>query len=237
MRGAASVRLVVMMSAFAAAGALSPRLAFAQARVVSEPSEPSLLALTRDWSRASSLGDLREAKTRSDHLELRVWAGYDTSTTQAIVIRRAGGKWSAFIARVLRCEMQIPVAVGDTASRETMRGFVAEARRHCGTPVADVAAGTRIVTADTVIVAPLAFPDSTIEAAWNTAAQAGALELPARVKHTAASDGLTYVVELRRGNDYRASEIERVEPPETDADGRIRRVYQALGTLLRTPPS
>jgi hypothetical protein len=210
-----------------------PRSAFAQARVVSEPAEPSLLALTRGWSRASSLGDLREARTSSDHLELRVWAGYDTSTTQAVVVRRAGGRWAAFVARVLRCEMQIPLGVGDTASARTMQSFVAEARRHCSGPVTSAGAGVRIITADTVVVAQLALPDSTIERAWTAAVNGGALEMPGRAKHAASGDGLTYVVELRRGSEYRASEIERVDPPETEADRQMRRVYAVLATLVR----
>lgn len=213
--------------------ALAARGAFAQARVASEPSEPSLLSLTRGWSRASSLGDLREAKSGSDHLELRVWAGYDTSTTQAIVVRRTGGRWSAFVARVLRCEMLIPLAVGDTASPQTMRSFVAEARRHCGKPVENVGAGVRVITADTVVVAQLALPDSTIEGAWTTAVRAGALEMPGRVKHASPGDGLTYVVEVRRGNEYRASEIERVDPPETEADRQLQGLYATLTRLLR----
>ena len=207
--------------------------AFAQARVVSEPSEPSLLSLTRGWSRASSLGDLREARTRPDHLELRVWAGYDSSTTQAIAIRRAEGRWSAFVARVLRCELQVPVAVYDTASAATMRQFVAEARRHCGTTVRDIGAGARIITADTVVVAQLALPDSTIERAWNAAVSAGVLDMPGRAQRAAPpGDGFTYVIETRRGNDYRASEIERVEPPATDADRAVQQVYAALRRLM-----
>jgi hypothetical protein len=44
---------------------------------------------------------------------------------------------------------------------------------------------------------------------------------------------LTYVVELRRGSEYRASEIERVDPPETEADRQMQRVYAPLATLVR----
>ena len=210
-----------------------PRAVLAQARVVSEPSPPSLLPLARGWSRASSLGDLREAKTGSNHLELRVWAGFDTSTTQAIVVRRAGGRWSALVARVLRCEMQIPLAVGDTASPRTMQSFVAEARRHCGTPITNLSAGARIITADTVVVAQLAVPDSVIEQAWNAATQTGVLELPGRVSHSSPGDGLSYLLEVRRGSEYRASEIERVDPPETEADRQVKRVWAALAALLQ----
>jgi hypothetical protein len=117
---------------------LFARPSFGQARVVSAPSEPSLLNLTTSWSRASSLGDLRELRTRSDHLELRVWRGYGASETRAVVLRYTDGHWSASLARVIRCEIQIPRSVGDTAKAATMRLYVAEARRNCGTSVVDV---------------------------------------------------------------------------------------------------
>ena len=114
-----------------------------------------------------------------------------------------------------------------------MRSFVAEARRHCGTPVPNVGAGMRIITADTVVVAQLALADSTIQEAWTSAVRAGALDMPGRVKHASPGDGLTYVVETRRGNDYRASEIERVDPPETAADRQVQAVYATLTKLLQ----
>src|SRR5689334_9892822 len=97
------------------------QVALAQARVLSAPPEPSLLNITRQWSRASSLGDLRELRTDADYRELRVWLGFGfTTETQGIILRRANKHWSAFFARVMRCEMQIPRSVGDSASRATM---------------------------------------------------------------------------------------------------------------------
>lgn len=210
------------------------REGFAQARVVSAPPEPSLLNLTRQWSRASILGDLRELKTGSDYLELRVWAGYGLMmTTQAVVIRRESGHWSAFLARVMRCEIKIPRSVGDTASRATMQLYVAEARRHCGVSVTDVGAGVQILATDSLIVDALSLPDSVINHAWTAAERAGAAELPARVeRREPVDDGLSYVVEFRRGRDYRASAIEHVEPPENDADRKIKAVYAAVSELL-----
>ena len=206
-----------------------------QARVVSAPPEPSLLNLTRGWSRASSLGDLRELRTSADYLELRVWGGFGFGMTQAVVLRRAGGRWSALLARVRRCAIQIPISVGDTASATTMRNFVAEARRQCDTPLGDVGAGMRIITADTLAVDALSVADSVIDNAWTAAVRAGVFQLPGRVNHTAATSGdFTYVVELRRGGEYRASEIEHLERPETEADRQVKEVYAAVNRVL--PP-
>lgn len=209
--------------------------AFAQARVVSAPPEPSLLNITGQWSRASSLGDLRELRGDRDYRELRVWLGFGLTTeTQAFILRRSNNHWSASFARVMRCEMQIPRTVGDTASRATIERYNAEARQHCGTSVADVAPGSRVITTDTLLVAPLNLPDSTIEAAWTAAVAAGLLQLPPRVaRSTSMDDVATFVIELRTGNDYRASAIEQLERPETKSDQQVKDIYAAIVTRLR----
>jgi hypothetical protein len=213
----------------------SSRVTHAQAHVVSAPPEPSLLNLTGQWSRASSLGDLRELHTEPDHRELRVWLGFGLTTeTQGIVLRRANGHWSAFFARVMRCEIQIPRSVGDTASRATIDRYNAEARQHCGITVANVTPGAQVITTDTLLVAPLNLPDSTIEAAWTAAVRAGLFQLPPRVERSQSiDDGSTYVIEIRSGNEYRASAIEQVERPETVVDRQVKDIYAAVVNRLR----
>ena len=213
---------------------LVSRAGFAQARVLSAPPEPSLLNITRQWSRASSLGDLREVRAGRDLQELRVWGGYGLATrTQGVVLRRDAGQWSAFLARVLRCEIEVPKAVWDTASRATTQRYTEEARRRCGTPVGDVAPGARILTTDSLLVQRLGVPDSLVEQAWAAAMRAGVSRLPGHVERgRAMDDGFAYVIELRTGGDYRASAIEHVEGSDADADRRVRDVYAAVSRLL-----
>lgn len=205
----------------------------AQARVVSEPAEPFLLNITRDWSRESSLGDLRDLKTEPDRLELRVWGGYGLAGTQGVVLRREHGQWSAYLARVMRCAMQIPLAVGDTASRTTMQRYRTEARRECNAPREDAIGGARmVITSDTLAIAQLPVPDSTVANAWTAAVRAGALRLPPEVAGAAGLDGFAYVVELRRGNEYRASAIQRTVPSESDTDRALDEIYRVVTGLL-----
>lgn len=210
------------------------RAVFAQARVVSAPPDPSLLFLTSGWARASILGDLREMRTGRDYLELRVWGGFGlTTNTQGIVLRRNEGRWSAFLARVLRCEIQISKSVADTASRSTRQGYLAEARRKCGTPLAEVGPGARILTTDSLVVDRLDLADSAIANAWTAAERAGVSDLPGRVnRDRTIDDAFMYVVELRRGNEYRASIIEHLERPETKADQQVEEVYAAVNRIL-----
>jgi hypothetical protein len=116
-----------------------------------------------------------------------------------------------------------------------MQRYVAEARRQCDTSFGNVVPGVRIITADTLAVEQLNLPESVIDNAWKDAIRAGVLQLPGHVKHTGAmSNDFTYVVELRRGTEYRASEIEHLERPETDADRQIKDVYTAVSGVL--PP-
>jgi hypothetical protein len=208
---------------------------FAQARVLSAPPEPSLLNITRQWSRASTLGDLRELRTGADYRELRVWGGYGLTTeTQGVVLRRANGQWSAFLARVMRCEIQVPRVVGETASRATIQHYTAEARRQCGIKLRDVGPGSQIITTDSLLVDSLSVPGPTIEEAWNTAVRAGVFQLPGRVgRNPAIDDGFTYVVEVRSGGDYRASAIEHVEPPQAPPDQHVKDVYAAVNRVLK----
>jgi hypothetical protein len=116
-----------------------------------------------------------------------------------------------------------------------MQRFVAEARRQCDTALGNVGAGVRIITADTLAVDQLSVPESVIDNAWKDAIRVGVLQLPGHVTHTGpTSSDFTYVVELRRGTEYRASEIEHLERPESDADRQIRDVYTAVNAVL--PP-
>jgi len=211
--------------------------ALAQVRVASAPGEPSLLNLTASWARASSLGDLRELRTTRDHLELRVWHGYSAAETQATILRRAGGHWSASLARVIRCEIQVPKQAADTASSVTMRGFVAEARRNCGRSVVDATPGSRLIASDTLFVQAIAVPESDIQTAWIEALDADVLDLPGRVRHDQEpDDGLSYFIEVRRGDTYRATELGDVDPPPTKVDRQVRQIYSAVRRLLaRTP--
>ena len=212
----------------------SPASALAQATIVSAPTEPSLLNITREWSRESSLGDLRALSVGPDHLEVRVWAGYSQTETRAIVLRRDRGQWHAWLARVVRCSIQIPIPAADTASASTVRGYMTEARKKCGTSQQDVSPGTRIFTADTLLVEQTDASRSVVKSAWQGALDAGLFQLPGRVTHTSTPlDGFTYVIEVRRGDEYRASEIERVDRAETAADTQVKDIYTVVSRVLR----
>jgi len=68
---------------------------------------------------------------------------------------------------------------------------------------------------------------------WKDALSAGVLQLPGRVKRTGTVDAaITYVVELRRGDEYRAAEIEELERPEVEADTQVKQIYAAVRRLL-----
>lgn len=134
----------------------------------------------------------------------------------------------------MRCELQIPRVVGETASSATIRHYTAEAKRQCGTKLKDVGPGSQIITTDSLVIDSLGVAESAIENAWAAADQAGVRDLPPRVGHKQGiDDPFMYVVELRDGDEYRASAIEHVNPPETQADRHVQDVYAAVNRLLR----
>jgi hypothetical protein len=114
-----------------------------------------------------------------------------------------------------------------------MQQYTAQARRHCGVALKDVSPGARIITTDTLLVVPIGVPDSAIEETWAAAVRAGVQQLPPRVERNPVIDDVfTYVVELRQGDDYRASEIEHVKDPEAGPDQQVQAVYAVVNRLV-----
>jgi hypothetical protein len=75
-------------------------------------------------------------------------------------------------------------------------------------------------------------PDET----WDALVDARLFRLPPAVPRSwVMMDGRTYVLEVRRGAEYRASVIEHTSPPETAGD----RVVRAIAALVRraVPPA
>jgi hypothetical protein len=103
--------------------------------------------------------------------------------------------------------------------------------------VANAGPGARIIATDTLLVQPLAVPELEIEAAWKEALTAGVHQLPGRVKRSRTmDDSVTYMIELRRGDEYRAAEIEDLERPEVEADTQVKQVYAAVRRILQRRP-
>jgi len=160
----------------------------------------------------------------TDDVELRVWGGYGLGGTHGVVLRRTDGRWHAWRARVVTCVIKLSTSgtgIGPDATDSTL---AAEARRQCPRTV-DGGGSYRSV--DT-----LALESADARNAgriWDQARSAGALELPPRVPRTwIMIDGFTIVIEVRRGDAYRASRIEAIKPPEVHADRVAQQVYQTV---------
>lgn len=196
----------------------------------------SLLELTRRWSRASSLGDLQERAFAPDDIEVRAWGGFGIGGSSAIIARKEGGIWRAWSAKNVGCSISVAASVADTASADTRTGFIAAARKNCGSSVGTPrpGEGSVLFMSDSVEVTPLAASSAAIDSAWNAAVSAGMLTLPPSVPRTwRMMDGVTYVLEVRIGNEYRAAAIEHLETPEVEADAQIKAVYGALSRIRR----
>jgi hypothetical protein len=120
-------------------------------------------------------------------------------------------------------------------SAATRERYFAEARPNCGKP--PKAEPTRVgnfahLGFDTLLVTEL--PNAVaIEHAWRTAVDSGLLVLPLEVPGDHPRiDGSGYTIEVRRGNEYRVSQIQRIDPPPGEAHRRVHAVFSALASAI-----
>lgn len=230
-RHASLIRALGVASLGAATIASAAR---SQVKILSDPG--FLLGDTRDWSRASPLGDLRERPSSNDYRELRVWAGYGAFGTDGIVIRHEHGTWKAWLAVLVPCTLMIPASVHDSAHAATLRHYEHLARHRCGGAIGDSSRDTYDVQTDTLALHRLQVDSAAIARAWNDAIDAGIAQLPElapRAQHGQMLDGLTYVTEMREGDEYRASEIEYRGDADSTALARVDRVFRAVAKLVQ----
>jgi hypothetical protein len=207
--------------------ALAASSARAQATSISAPDDDYLLRITQEWAAASPLGSLPAKAMAPDDVELRVWGGYGLTGTSGVILRRVSGRWQSWRARVVDCKLTVSIPIGDTASAATESLFVARAHKHCGSSIGDTQGAAHLYDADTLAVesAIASKPEET----WQHVIAAGVLNLPPRVpRKWMMVDGFTYVIEVRRGDAYRASVIEALETAEVDADRVARIVYERV---------
>lgn len=235
--GLCTNRLVSLTRALAVASlgaATTASTARSQVKILSDPG--FLLGDTREWSRASPLGDLRERPGSNDYRELRVWVGYGEFGTDGIVIRHVHGKWKAWLAVMVPCRLMIPTSVRDSAHAATLRHYEHLARHRCGGAIGDSSRESYYVQTDTLALQRLHVDAAAIARSWNDAIDAGIEQLPElapRAGHGMMLDGLTYVTEMREGDEYRASEIEYRSDADSTALARVDRVFRAVAKLVQ----
>ena len=153
-----------------------------------------------------------------------MWGGYGLGGTYGANLRRTEGRWQAWRASVVTCVLKLPTPTIALGSSPTDSVLLAEARRHCPRG-ADGGGSYR--TVDTLALEPADARNA--GPIWDQVLGAGALELPPRIpRNWVMIDGFTIVIEVRRGDAYRASRIEVIRPPEVDADRVAREVHRIV---------
>jgi hypothetical protein len=204
--------------------------AAAQATHVSEPARRFELADVREWVSRSPLGDLKAKQMGPNDIEMRFWQGF-ARRTNALVLWRHTGRWSAAEVVVQRCSILVPSDVRLTEANTP--GYEAQAARNCGNESTGGESG-QVVVARVPRQVPL-HTSADLSRLWTDLVNAGLLTLPPQgppVQPGAASGA--YVVEVRRGGDYRASVIDQLDPPATGAAGRAQHIERLL--LARLHP-
>ncbi len=208
----------------------------AQVRVLSEPDNSFLVDVTRDWGKLTRLGDLRMKRMAEDDLEVRFWAGFGLVGTSGGVLRRSGGEWEFVRINVQQyrvadsdslaeAEGVLPPCVLGTMGRRCQISTT----RHMGSH-----SKSGFVTGTTYSLScPYLYNDSRTEnqeglaSLWQELLEAGIRSLPPD-DEVLMLDGLSYVIEVREGNDYRASTFAHVGDPVDKSWEPYREIVQLL---------
>ena len=200
-------------------------------RAVADTSTDHIVRITQRWGASSPIGELRARPMGADDVELRVWGGYGHGGTSGVILRRTDGRWQAWRAQVVRCVIDAATVTVDDASADQRAVLLAAARRHCPRTAHDY--GT-FYSVDTLALETLDAGRAALT--WDRVLGAGVLELPPELlPRRIRIDGFAIVIEVRRGDVYRASTFHAVRPPEVAADSAARRIYRTVFDELPGP--
>jgi hypothetical protein len=188
-----------------------------------------LVWITERWGMSDRrLGPLRIKDIPPGDIELRFWGGYGLGGTRGIVLNRTGGQWSARHVTVRRCGLALPLSVADSLSPDSQERYEGEARRRCNERGTDTLSVAAVIFSDTLAIDTIA-TTADLERTWSDLVAAGVLALPTSVHRSAVMlDGLSYVVEVRVGQEYRVSQIQDWSRDEVPADGAIKIINRIL---------
>lgn len=222
--------MIISVRIFVLAGVISLSACATAVPAEADPDD-YLIHITRSWSEASALGDLRFSMLGADDLEFRFWAGYGLSGTRGLVLRRVAGEWEAYAAEVASCDLLLPpdFVITDQNKPELRE----KARSECG-KIQDRSEG-KLFSFDTVAVRSIPAPNDIAETCSDLK-QLGVESLPGRlIRRYEMLDGHTYVMELRSGDRYSVSVIEHWEPARVQADQTIQAIARLLTTRFEVP--
>ena len=190
-----------------------------------------LVRITQRWGASAPIGALPDRSMSANDVELRVWGGYGLGGTRGVILRRTGDRWQAWRARVVRCVIDASTVRLDEASPGREAVLLAEARRHCPRTAHNYGS---FYSVDTLALenvdARKAAPT------WDRVLRAGVLELPPELPNRRIMiDVFGIVIEVRRGDVYRASHFHAVRPPEMAADSAARFIYRTVSDEFAAP--
>jgi hypothetical protein len=192
-------------------------------KAVADSATDYIVRVTQRWGAFSPIGELRMCSMDADDVELRVWGGYGLGGTRGVILRRTDGRWQAWRAQVVECVINLATTTwGETSPTDSMR--MAEARRQC--PRFPDGSGA-YHSVDTLALESL--DARRAGSVWDGAVRAGVLGLPPKLPgNRIMIDGFGIVIEVRRGDVYRASTFHAVRPPEVAADSAAREIYRTV---------
>lgn len=209
----------------------------ATAQEYSEPADNYLHEVVQEWSNKSKIGSLRDAEFAEDEKEVRFWSGFGLTGTVGDSLSWRDGMWVVSQGFVMRYQVG---ATNEIAAKQDMLPpcVLEEMSRRC---VVQRTLGMDRKPHDYALdcaIMDRGRPENNqkpLAELWDELTALGLLSLPPFVERdpsVVVLDGLSYVIEVRVGDSYRATVIR--QDYEHPVDKQVHRILKAFDAAVGT---
>ncbi|MEQ9310652.1 MAG: hypothetical protein RLN90_14440 [Balneolaceae bacterium] len=199
------------------------------------PENNYLLEESQRWGENSGLERLPDKNLGEGSLELRYWSGFGLFGNKGVIINRINDKWNAYSIDVRMCDvLSQKVGIPDSLKNLVIIDIQYTDQINC-----NIESDENIISevhqfTDSVFVSELQ-NDYNFDKLWKQLKREGILNLPIEVERSyAMTDGHSYVIEIKIGEDYRAFISANFDEFEVDIRAREMAgiIDETLGTTL-----
>ncbi|XWN38414.1 MAG: hypothetical protein ROO71_05615 [Balneola sp.] len=199
------------------------------------PENNYLLEESQKWGEHSEFGSLPEKEIGEGNLELRYWSGFGLLGNRGVIINRSYDKWNAYSIDVRMCEvLSLKTGVHDSLKTFLTIDLKYTDQINCNIESDQEIENEMAQFTDSVFVSELQ-NDYNFDKLWNKLKRKGILNLPIEINRSyGMTDGHSYVIEIKIGDDYRAFVSANFDEYEVDVRAREMAgiIDEFLGTTL-----
>ena len=185
------------------------------------PENNYLLEESQKWGEHSEFGSLPEKKIGEGNLELRYWSGFGLLGNKGVIINRIDNEWNAYSIDVRMCEvLRLKAGVSDSLKSLITIDLKYADQINCDIETDEDVVNELAQFTDSVFVSKLN-DDYNFDKLWKKLKREGILNLPIEIERSyGMTDGHSYVIEMKIGEDYRAFVSANFDEFEVDIRAR-----------------